>query len=130
MHIVDTVADSGDISPSNECIFELSLNDYTAVNSDDSEANPQTFLSTETITLDDSEQTNVLSDPDPLVIDLIDESDPEPQLIVSSPCDGGVVSTSEGEPVSSPESEPVSSHHTLLGSPNSRNQTLNMSTKH
>ena len=81
-----------DVSPSNEYILEPSLNDYTAVDSNNSEVDPQ---SPQTINLDDSEQSNV---PDPCtIIDLTEESDPELQQFVSN-------------------DEPVLSHHTLSDS--------------
>jgi len=58
------------------------LNDYTAVDNDNSEVDPQ---SPQTINLDDSEQNNVQSNPDPCtIIDLSEESDPELQQFVSN----------------------------------------------
>jgi len=55
------------------------LNDYTAVDNDNFEQSPQT------INLDDSQKSNVQSNPDPCtIIDLSEESDPELQQFVSN----------------------------------------------
>ena len=71
-----------DVSPSNECVLEPSLNDYTAVDIGNSEVCPQPIQSPKIINLDDSEQSNVQSNSNPFmcaVIDLTEESDSEPQ---------------------------------------------------
>ena len=72
------------VSPSNECILDPSLNDYsanTAVN--DSEAHLPLIRSPEP-DLDDSEQNNIQSNLDLFpVIDLTKESSPKPQHFVS-----------------------------------------------
>ena len=77
-----------DVSPSNECILEPSLNDYTANDIGNSEFHPYPIQSQKTINLDDSEQSNVQTNSNPFmcaIVDFTKESDSGPQQFVSSP---------------------------------------------
>ena len=97
-----------DVSPSNECILEPSLNDYIT------EANPQLIQSPETINLDDDEHCPSSDSRNCSTIDLTAESDSESQQFVPGP---------------SENHRPDLSHHTLSDSLSSLNQTSDASTQ-